>query len=284
MNSAIPQAAADWLREHGYGEPAALRPAGGGCINHGAQLETTSGESFFIKTNARAPADMFAREAEGLQALSVSGAPRLPRPFLAGNDFLLMEDLRPARRGANYWQDFGRQLAVLHEHTSPRFGFEHDNYIGSTPQPNGWLEDGYAFFAGRRLLFQADLAQRRGLLGSKEMKQAERLAARLPDLIPAQSASLIHGDLWGGNALSDARGAPALIDPAAHYGWAEAELAMTLLFGGFSEGFYRAYQEARPLPAGFRQRVPLYNLYHLLNHLNLFGGGYYEEVAAILGR
>ncbi|MCI0519561.1 MAG: fructosamine kinase family protein [Chloroflexi bacterium] len=284
MNPSIPVEVTAWLQAHNCGAATALRTVGGGCINHGAQLHTADGRTFFLKTNARAPADMFAREAEGLQALAVADGPRVPRPLLAGGDFLLLEDLRPAPRRAGYWRDFGARLAALHAHTAPRFGFSHDNYIGSTPQPNGWLEDGYAFFAEQRLLFQAELARRNGLLGGEEVRQAERLAARLPELIPAQPASLLHGDLWGGNALSDEQGAPALIDPAAHYGWAEAELAMTLLFGGFSEDFYSVYQEARPLEAGFRQRVPIYNLYHLLNHLNLFGGGYWGEVVSILKR
>jgi fructosamine-3-kinase len=142
--------------------------------------------------------------------------------------------------------------------------------------------DGHRFFAERRLLYQARLAERRGLLGREQVRQAERLAARLPELIPEQPASLIHGDLWSGNTITDAAGNPALIDPAAYYGWAEAELAMTALFGAFPAGFYQAYAERRTLEPGFRQRFPIYNLYHLFNHLNLFGGGYRGEVLSIL--
>lgn len=195
-----------------------------------------------------------------------------------------MEDLSPGRRAGDYWPAFGRRLARLHQQTRPEFGFEHDNYIGSTPQPNPWTADGYAFFAEQRLLYQARLARRQGLLGTAEVKQTERLARRLPELVPEQPASLIHGDLWSGNALADRGGNPALIDPAAHYGWAEAELAMTTLFGGFPEVFYRAYQELNPRPPGLWERFEIYNLYHLLNHLNLFGGGYRAQVTGILRR
>jgi fructosamine-3-kinase len=225
---------------------------------------------------------MFAREAEGLQELASGSGPRVPQTYLIGADFLLLEDLQPAPRNAEYWPALGRQLAALHERTQAQFGFAHDNYIGSTLQPNPRMEDGHVFFAEQRLLFQARMAQDRGLLNSGEVSQVEALAARLPDLVPAQSASLLHGDLWGGNAISDAQGAPALIDPAVHYGWAEAELGMTRLFGGFDPGFYRAYVEARPLEPGWEGRLPLYNLYHLLNHLNIFGRGYHSQVSGIL--
>jgi len=280
----LPDLVKDWCIAQGHGEVVSVRPVGGGCINHGARLQTSSGATFFLKTNRSAPEELFAREAQGLQALSVVDGLHLPQPYLYGTDFLLLEDLSPAPRRPDYWAEFGRQLATLHNHTSRLFGFEHDNYIGSTPQPNSWSEDGYLFFAEQRLGFQARLARRSGLLGEDDWRRVERLCQRLPDLIPAQPASLIHGDLWSGNALTDAEGGPAIIDPAAHYGWAEAELAMTALFGAFPEAFYRAYQEVRLLERGFEERFPLYNLYHLLNHLNLFGSGYWGEVAAILRR
>lgn len=280
----VPQQVAAWLQAQGYGEVARVAPVGGGCINNGARLATASGHTFFLKTNSSAPPDMFAREAEGLEALRVPDGPRVPRPYLWGRDFLLLEDLAPASRRPDFWETLGRQLAALHRHTNPRFGFAHDNYIGSTPQPNPWTEDGYAFFAEHRLLFQARLAHRRGLLSQEDVRRVERLAARLPDLVPPQPASLLHGDLWSGNVIPDEHGQPALIDPATHYGWAEAELGMTQLFGGFPEAFYRAYEEVRPLTPGWRERFPIYNLYHLLNHLNLFGESYYGSVRQVLRR
>jgi protein-ribulosamine 3-kinase len=278
----IPEPVIDWLKNNHFGQVQAAQAVGGGCINHGRRLRVTRGGTFFLKTNRTTPADMFTREAEGLNILRIGDGPHAPEPFLCGPDFILMEDLAPGPRQPDYWHVFGCQMAALHLQTQPRFGFLHDNYIGSTPQPNPWFEDGFLFFGEQRLLFQAQLANQRGLLASGEVRRVERLARRLPDLIPAQPASLVHGDLWGGNAMTDAQGRPAIIDPAAHYGWAEAELAMTTLFGAFPEGFYRAYQEARPLEEGFWQRFPIYNLYHLLNHLNLFGAGYLGEVLAIL--
>lgn len=197
---------------------------------------------------------------------------------------MLMEDLHPAPRGRDYWDAFGRRLATLHQTHGPQFGFAHDNYIGSTPQPNPWTEDGHAFFGQHRLEYQAALGKSKGLLEGEDLEALERLVGRLPDLIPVQPPSLIHGDLWSGNAITGPRGEPAIIDPAAHFGWAEAELAMTTLFGRFPESFYRAYAEKRSLQTGWRGRLPIYNLYHLLNHLNLFGRGYLPGVRNVLRR
>ncbi len=285
----VPEAVIEWLAQQGFGDVQSTRPVAGGCINNGVRLQSSSGKSFFLKTNLHAASDMFAREADGLIVLSsdegsASQGPRVPRPYLHGKIFLLLEDLVPAQRQRDYWPVFGRQLAALHNRTNPRFGFDHDNYIGSTPQPNTWAEDGYTFFAEQRLEFQARLAQRQGLLSPVDVQRVRKLAGRLPGLIPAQPASLIHGDLWGGNAITDENGAPAIIDPATHYGWGEAELAMTTLFGSFPEAFYQAYQEVRQLEAGYTERFPIYNLYHLLNHLNLFGSGYLGQVQSILRR
>ncbi len=280
----IPAAVIIFLSENAFGEVRTRQGVGGGCINNGSRLFTTSGETFFLKTNSSAPEDMFAREAEGLLTLGVPGGPAVPRVYLYGKEFILLEDLAPTARCTDYWPHFGRQLAVLHDRVHPTFGFHHDNYIGSTPQPNSWMDDGYRFFAEQRLLFQVRLAVQRGLLGKAEQSQVERLVNRLPQLVPPQPASLLHGDLWSGNAITNRLGLPAMIDPAAYFGWAEADLAMTALFGGFPDSFYRAYAETRPLEPGFRERFGVYNLYHLLNHLNLFGGSYREQVNAVLHR
>ncbi len=280
----IPNAAAAWLQDQGFGSVVKQQTVAGGCINNGERLQTKSGESFFLKTNTSVPEDMFTREAEGLTELRKANGPRFPEPYLWAEEFLLMEDLKPATRAADYWEKLGRQLAQLHKVTNPQFGFAHNSYLGSTPQPNKWTVDGYEFFAEQRLGFQARLARDNGGLTRSEAAEVERLTARLPELVPPQPASLIHGDLWGGNAISDAAGQPALIDPAAHYGWAEAELGMTALFGGFNEEFYKAYEEERALERGWRERLDIYNLYHLLNHLNLFGSGYHEQVLGVLRR
>lgn len=280
----IPGEVRVWCQQNGFGSIASSRPVGGGCINNGMLLVTESGKRLFLKTNSRVPEDMFEREAEGLRALVVDGGPRVPDVYLHHPNFLLLEDLESARRSEDYWEIFGRQLAVLHNQTTMRFGFVQDNYIGSTSQPNPWTEDGYTFFAESRLLHQAFLANRRGLLPAADLRRVERLASRLPELIPQQPASLLHGDLWSGNAVTDSTGLPALIDPAAHYGWAEAELGMTRLFGGFGKPFYDAYLEARPCQPGIWERLSIYNLYHLLNHLNIFGSGYLHQTVSILDR
>lgn len=280
----IPEPVQTWCAENGYGKGTSTQPVGGGCINHGARLTTTSGDTFFLKTNSHAPEKMFLREAEGLRALQIQDGPAVPQVYCYDVDFILMEDLKPAAPVRDYWVVFGRRLAALHEHTHPSFGFEHDNYIGSTLQPNSWNEDGCAFFGHSRLEYQADLASRRGLLDDKDRQRIASIVRRLPELIPSQPASLIHGDLWSGNIIADTSGQPAIIDPAVHYGWGEAELGMTALFGSFPDVFYRAYQEIRPLAAGWQNRLPLYNLYHLLNHVNLFGAGYLSQTRAILQR
>jgi protein-ribulosamine 3-kinase len=277
-----PEAVKTWLVANQFGTIVSERPVSGGCINNGLILKTESGKSFFLKINFSAPPDMFAKEANGLDAIRVDGGPAVPEPYHFGPDFLVMEDLSPAPRRSDYWTLFGQQLATLHQHTEAKFGFAEDNYIGSTPQPNVWMEDGHEFFGERRFLFQAGLARERGLLGEGDYRDVEKLVARLPHWVPDQPPSLIHGDLWTGNAIADSRGSPAIIDPAAHYGWAEAELAMTTLFGSFPGVFYRAYEEIRPLDPGYQSRFPLYNLYHLLNHLNLFGRSYLSQVRVVL--
>lgn len=273
-----------WLVEQSAGQIIESREIGGGCINHGHYLKTSGGQTFFLKTNPQSPPDKFFREEEDLLALQLKTGPRLPIPYLAGANFLLLEYLAPAGRRMDFWTVFGRQLAQLHSVTALEFGFSHDNYIGSTPQANSWERNGFEFFAEQRLLYQARLAQQKGMLGVREVQRVESLGRRLADLIPKQPASLLHGDLWGGNLITDSAGMPAIIDPAAYYGWAEAELAMTSLFGGFPQAFYRAYEDTRPLEPGYWARFPIYNLYHLLNHLNLFGEGYLSEILAVLAR
>jgi fructosamine-3-kinase len=280
----VPPAIRAWCRQRGYGDITAAESVGGGCINHGTRLRTDTGATFFLKTNASAPPDMFAREADGLRHLRMGPGPRVPEPHFWAEDFLLLEDLAPSDPARGSWRSLGQNLAALHGRTSPRFGFDHDNYIGSTPQPNPWMEDGHEFFATHRLLFQASLAQEKGRLSAGDVRRVEKLAGRLGDLVPPQPASLLHGDLWSGNVIPGPGGEACLIDPACHYGWAEAELGMTELFGGFPPEFYDAYVSARPLASGWRERLSLYNLYHLLNHLNLFGGGYLASVVHVLDR
>lgn len=279
----LPQAVADYCRANGFGSIHRATPLGGGCINNASRLDTDNGP-LFLKVNRHTPPDMFEREAEGLDALAAPKAIRVPAALCFGPDFILQEFVEPGPRRSDFWETLGAQLAAMHNHTSPRFGFPHDNYIGSTPQINTWETDGFTFFAEHRLRFQAELARRNGLLDAASCQLLMTLSNRLPDLVPAQPASLIHGDLWSGNIHTGPDGEPVLIDPAAYYGWAEAELAMMTLFGSPSDSFFRAYESVRSLAPGYEKRFDLYNLYHLLNHLNLFGGSYLGSVRAIVKR
>jgi protein-ribulosamine 3-kinase len=263
----------------------------GGCIHDARLLELAGGGRVFLKADATAPPDLFEREAEGLVALAVAGCLRVPADPLPGRAgrtvFLLMEAVPVGRSGPTFFADFGRRFAELHRTTrGERCGFEHDNYLGGTPQPNPWTESWPAFFRDQRLGHQLRLARERGHADGDLERLGERLLARLDDLleVPGEPACLLHGDLWSGNYLADDQGAPVLVDPAAYRGHREADLAMTHLFGGFPPEFYRAYEETWPLPAGHEERLPLYQLYHLLNHLNLFGAAYRSRCLAILRR
>ncbi|MBW2713780.1 MAG: fructosamine kinase family protein [Deltaproteobacteria bacterium] len=287
----------EWIARRGEGDIDRCESIAGGDINEAFRITTNQGTNYFLKRHANPPPQMFEVEALGLEALRnalascEATALRVPQVFLWGASFLLLEDLHPAPKRPDYWQALGRGLAEIHNDTRTCFGFSQDhqgqsrqidNYCGLTPQPNPRMTDGYAFFAEARLTHQATLAADKGLLTPTDLSDVENLCRRLPQLIPEQPASLIHGDLWSGNAHCGPNGEPALIDPAAHWGWAEAEIAMTRLFGGFAPGFYDAYLEVRPLDPGWERRLDLYNLYHVLNHANLFGHGYVGQARTIL--
>lgn len=274
----------NWLSENKFGSVTSLESLSGGCIHQALRVHTSSGKCFFLKQDPGKNADVFQREAEGLEALRDPEGPVIPEVYLVGEEYLLQSDLQPAPRCKDFWPIYSRQLAEIHLQINPRFGFESDNYIGSNPQKNTWMDDGWEFFREVRLKKQIQWARDRSLLDSEDLKKFEKLMARLPALIPEQPASLIHGDLWSGNLITNWDGLPALIDPAVYYGWAEADLAMTELFGHYPDQFYRAYTEVHPLEKGFRSRFPLYNLYHLLNHLNLFGRGYLSRIHSVLDR
>ena len=278
-----------WLRQSGFGKINQRESLSGGDCAKAERIRTASGENFCVKQKTDAPSDFFKAEHHGLNALAAaqtqSQSPlTIPRVFGSGSDFIVLEYLPPSDRRADYWQHLGHGLAAMHCLPVPHFGFDRHNYCGTTPQFNTPESDGFSFFKRQRLVPQVDRALDNGLLTNSEVDCLRRLSDKLPQLIPEQGASLIHGDLWSGNLLVDTSGCPALIDPAAHYGWAEAELAMTHLFGGFPERFYRAYEEVNPLQSGWQTRVELYNLYHLLNHLNMFGGSYHSQVMAIARR
>lgn len=273
----------EWLREKGRGEIIENKPIHGGSINQSLCISTETGAHYFLKQNNRAPAGMFFREAQGLKTLQKVNGPFTPFVFLSGKKFLLLENLEPSAPCKDFWPLYGRQLARLHLNKGDRFGLAIDNYIGSNPQYNDWHWNGYEFYRLRRFIPQIVWARNQSLIDTQDVRNLERFLYRLPDIIPNQIASLLHGDLWSGNLITDKYGMPALVDPAVYYGWPEADLAMAELFGSYPDEFYQAYQEIRPLEHDFRSRFPIYNLYHLLNHLNMFGPSYLVQIKEILG-
>ncbi len=270
--------------------PFALRgttPIGGGSINGAFRLEGTGGERYFLKLNDARHHPMFASEAAGLDAIAATNTIRVPQPLVhgiaAGKSFLVLEYLELSPRGDA--RLLGEQLAALHRSTGREYGFVHDNFIGTTPQPNAWTNGWIDFWREQRLGFQLRLAAENGYGG-----QLHSLGERLLDALPAffhgytPQPSLLHGDLWGGNHAFLTNGVPAVFDPAAYYGDRECDLAMTELFGGYPATFYAAYRAAWPLDAGYASRRELYNLYHILNHANLFGGGYVRQAEQMTQR
>ena len=256
--------------------------------NHGGLLTLESGTKLFLKHYQGSNASQQASaENQGLLYLNglIKSEPKLSvvKPVAVGENWLLLPWIEQSRVKSD-WRSLGRGLAQLHQQPQSAFGFHSDNFCGPTPQPNPSYKDGYQFFASARLRHQAYLNQQRGMIDQSDTDQIDRFCQKLPELIPKQLPAAIHGDLWSGNVLFNRAGEPVLIDPACHHGWPEAELAMTVLFGGFEAAFYHAYEETMPLEPGWRQRTEIYNLYHLLNHLYLFGSGYYGQVKTILNR
>ena len=279
------------------------RPLGGGCINNALKVHTTGGD-FCLKWNAGVGRDFFRMEAEGLSALADSSAVDVPRVIAVGGDedevpWLLLEWIERARATGDTWAQLGHRLARLHRTRERRsipvrqasgFGWHSDNVIGSLPQPNRWMDDWAGFWTELRILPLARELGGDGTLSRSRLALVERAAARMSDLLAsaatADGPSLLHGDLWSGNVLfgrrqtaPDADPVPFLIDPAVYVGHREVDLAMSRLFGGFAAPFYDAYDSVWPLQPDHERRLPAYQLYPLLVHARLFGGGYVVSVA-----
>jgi protein-ribulosamine 3-kinase len=266
--------------------PAPQPPLAGGSINGGYRWAGAGG-AMFVKMAARAALSSFEAEAAGLTELGNARAVRVPRVLAYGRTdaaaFIALEWIEAARADSECERHLGEGLAALHAVTAPRYGWVRDNSIGRTPQANGWMSSWTEFFRERRLRPQLSLALQNGF-GGVLGARGERLLDSLPQLLGghAPAASLLHGDLWGGNWLAATTGEPVIFDPAVYYGDRETDIAMTHLFGGFGECFYRAYEAAAPPAAGAGLWRGLYNLYHLLNHANLFAGGYPRQARAII--
>lgn len=264
----------------------------GGDISTAAQVFSSEGV-FFVKWNhagqySTEPIDMFEAEARGLDLLRQTDALYVPHVVGYGQQldksYLILDYIDPGQPNRNYWETLGQSLAVLHSHTQPTFGLSFSNYIGSLPQQNTPTPNGVDFFFEHRLLPQAGMAFYKGLLSKPAYDALFRLRNRLPDLLPNERPALLHGDLWSGNVMVTEQGQPALIDPAVYYGFREADLAHTHLFGSFDQRFYDAYDEVFPLHDDFAERIAIYNLYPLLVHVNLFGSGYVSGVERVLKR
>lgn len=264
------------------------REVGGGSINS-CYYWPSVGAPMFVKIAPRESAAAFAAEADGLRELDAAHALRVPRVLATGAAgaaaFLALEWLEAGPADEACEGRLGAGLAALHTVSTSRFGWWRDNTIGRTPQENGWCTRWLEFFRERRLRPQLALAGRGSFAGLLAAR-GEQLLTALPMLLADHNPqpALVHGDLWGGNWLATRAGEPALFDPAVYYGDRETDLAMTRLFGGFGAAFYRAYESAAPLPRGAALRVDLYNLYHVLNHANLFGGGYARQARELIDR
>jgi len=284
LRAAIRQSVLSTTESFDIAEMAAL---GGGCINSAYRLIDKKGEQLFLKLNRAALADMFEAESAGLAELRRPAAIRVPAPICTGqygeHAWLVTEHIRFASPCAGSEARLGEELAALHRFTGERFGWHRDNTIGSTPQPNAPAADWVGFWRRQRLGFQLRLAAGNGY-GGRLQTLGERLLADLDGLFAGYqpAPSLLHGDLWGGNVAFDESGAPVIFDPAVYYGDRETDIAMTSLFGGFGRDFYAAYKAHWPLDAGFAVRKSLYNLYHILNHANLFGGGYARQAEGMM--
>ncbi|MFC2083902.1 fructosamine kinase family protein [Bacteroidota bacterium] len=258
---------------------------GGGCIADAQKIVSESGKTFFYKSYSGSDRTVLLNEANGLVELAKPNTIRVPKVIYYDNSFILIEFIASGSRRRDFSEIFGRQFASLHKYTNPKFGFFENNYIGATPQINlpiteNWID----FFWNNRLLFQYKLAEKNGYVNHEFRESFKKLEVLFPQIISGseEHPSLLHGDLWGGNYMVDENGNPVLIDPAVYYGHREADLAMTHLFGGFDSRFYSAYKEFYPLPAGYEYRNDIYMLYHVLNHLNIFGSGYYSHTISII--
>ena len=258
---------------------------GGGCISDAFLLLGEEGRQFFVKVNAKQGEAMFQAEAAGLQAMEKTQTVRVPQVIGTGQagdqHFLILEALVLRGSGGKLGEALGEQLAAMHRHTGPGFGFERDNFIGEIVQLNTpYYENWPDFFWEKRLQPQIQWAREKGLT----LQRTDALQTCLPDFFRDYQPvpSLLHGDLWGGNIDSDENGYPVLYDPACYYGDREADIAFTELFGGPGAAFYQSYQSHWPLDPGYAERKSLYNLYHIINHYNHFGGGYGSQAQGMI--
>jgi len=254
-----------------------------GPLSSNQLVETGEGRLLFVK-QTRDGATL-SSEARGLTLLREAQAISVPEVIVAGSGFLVMEYVERGTPARDFAKSFGRSLARMHRETAPAYGLDYDNFCGVTPQPNGWMDDWVSFFRERRLRHQQRLLLQNNHTDAGLHRGIDRVCEGLEEWLDgSEPIALLHGDLWSGNFLVGSDGDAVIIDPAPYYGGREADLAMTELFGGFPTGFYQGYQEEWPLETGYERRRDLYNLYHVLNHINLFGYSYLSQAKAIVER
>lgn len=285
LSEGVHKRLSDWLVARGEELPSQLRSVGGGSIN-AAYAFASGKEKYFLKINsARRYPGMFATEAAGLKLLASAGALAVPQPLLceqSGDEQLLvLTFLENSLDTGEYYYSLGRGLANLHKNTHEQFGLDHANYIGSLPQDNTRSASWNEFFVCRRIEPLLKQAIDSGSFAAGARRHFDSFFSRLDELFPKEKPALLHGDLWSGNKMNTTSG-PAIFDPAVYYGHREVDLAMTCLFGGFTGDFYSGYQEHFPLEKGWERRVELFNLYPLLVHTVLFGGGYAGDVLRVI--
>jgi len=268
-------------------EISSIKNLSGGCINHAFKVDTSAG-AYFIKYNPNQNLSMFESEAQGLTIFKQSNCIDIPNVIGFGKAsefaYLILEFIDSSTPSREYWKDFGEKLAQMHQTTNTYFGLTHSNFIGSLPQFNRPTSSWISFFIEQRLEIQFQMAVDSGKISKSFIPKMNDVYRKLPDLIPEGKPSLLHGDLWSGNVMVNKNGEVILIDPAVYYGNREVELAFTTLFGGFDQTFYDSYIDHFPLLPAFEDRIDLYNLYPLLVHVNLFGGGYVNSVIQIVNR
>ncbi len=261
------------------------RSVGGGCINQGYKIQSLD-RQYFVKLNQASLVEMFVAEALGLKQMHQTQTLTIPYPVCwgtVGNScYIVLEWLElGGRSNSEAWSKMGRQLAQMHQQgTSDRFGWKMNNTIGSTPQINTWMDNWGDFFAEQRIGYQLRLAKTRGGNFPDTNQVIAAVKEHLADREPV--ASIVHGDLWSGNASVTVEGEPVIFDPATYYGDRETDIAMTELFGGFPQSFYQGYNQQWELDSGYKKRKNIYNLYHILNHFNLFGGGYGSQANSMI--
>ncbi len=256
----------------------------GGCISNAYEIILDSSNSLFLKINSSLD-DMFIKEANGLKELRKANEVRVPEVKLVEKEFILLEMIKSNSKNNSFWEDFGKSFAKMHRFSNDNFGFYEDNYIGSNPQKNtknnfNWTD----FYFNNRILFQYKLAEKNGYASDELNSGINFIESTISKILSGseEPPSLLHGDLWSGNFMVDDNGNACIIDPAVYYGHREADLAMTKIFGGFNPQFYISYNEEWQLKVGYEYRENIYKLYHVLNHLNLFGMGYYPQAISLI--